>query len=665
MKTKPVLSLALLLTIVHTPLLAQENTTNPIIVTATRIQTDTSQLPANITIITAEDIQSSPASTLPEILSLEAGVNSRSLYGNNAARSTVDIRGFGAAAKSNTLILLDGRRLNDIDLSSIDFAAIPITNIERIEIIRGGSVLYGDGAVGGAINIITKQGDKRTLDNNAKLILGSYNSHQLEGIIRHANGPFSINVSANALESDGYRENNKITQQNLQADARWSIADGEFFIKSGFDNQYMGLPGVRTVQASISLDQLGTDRRGTGNPGEFAKQDGYFVTTGISKFINNNSEFVVDLGYRYKNQQSQTWSWVDTDLDTLSFTPRLKTDFGSKIQHTVTTGIDIYQSDYRSHRAQRQNVAPAHTYKAEQTTIAAYAHSLTKVTKKTNITSGARLQTIKMEGSDYYDASAPAVWPNSQAPSLKISDNEHMLELGVRHQLNKTISLFGKLERSVRLGTLDEILDTGNSIFSPLKPQTATHFDTGFSINKGVHAFQASAYYMRLRNEIHYDSGTFSNVNLDPTKRYGLELSGSSALGDRLKMTANYAYTRSKFTEGSYTGNEVPVVAKNTVSLAASWGLSSNVNATATANYIGSKYFDNDQQNSLFKIPAYTTVDLKLSGTRDKWKIEGAIHNLLDEKAFDYGVKSTATPGRYNAYPLPERNFSLSISRAF
>ncbi|MCK4951848.1 MAG: TonB-dependent receptor [Gammaproteobacteria bacterium] len=665
MKTKPVLSLAFLFTIVHTPLLAQENTTDPVIVTATRIQSDTSQLPANITIITAEDIQSSPASTLPDILSLEAGVNSRSLYGNNAARSTIDMRGFGAAGTRNTLILLDGRRLNPIDLSEIDYTAIPLNNIERIEIIRGGSVLYGDGAVGGAINIITKQGSKTPLVNHAKLTLGSYNSHQLEGIIRHANGPFSINVSANALESDGYRENNKITQQNLQADARWSIPDGEFFIKGGFDNQYMGLPGVRTVQASISLDELGTDRRGTGNSGEFAKQDGYFVTTGISKFINSNSELVVDLGYRHKNQQSYTWQWGDTNLDTLSFTPRLKIEFGSNMQHTVTTGIDIYSSDYLSYRAQRQDVAPAHTYKAKQTNIAVYAHNLTKVTNKTNITSGARLQTIKMEASDYYNASAPAVWPASQAPSLKISDNEHMLELGIRHQLNKTVSLFGKLERSTRLGTLDEILDTGNSIFSPLKPQTATHFDTGFSINRGNHALQASAYYMRLRNEIHYDSGTFSNVNLDPTKRYGLEVSANSALGERLKVTANYAYTRSKFTEGNYTGNEVPVVSKNTASLAASWAFSSNVNATAAANYIGSKYFDNDQQNSLFKIPAYTTVDLKLNSVWSKWQIEGAVHNLLDEKAFDYGVKSTFTPGRYNAYPLPERNFSLSVSRSF
>ena len=72
----------------------------------------------------------------------------RDLFGNNAAASTVDMRGFGAAAGQNTLILLDGRRLNDIDLSAVDWSALPLSAIERIEIVRGGSsVLHGSGAV--------------------------------------------------------------------------------------------------------------------------------------------------------------------------------------------------------------------------------------------------------------------------------------------------------------------------------------------------------------------------------------------------------------------------------------------------------------------------------------------------------------------------------------
>jgi iron complex outermembrane receptor protein len=99
----------------------------PIIVTATRDQKNT-----GTQIIDSGQIRQSPARTLPELLSFEAGIFSRSLYGNNATRATIDIRGFGATAAQNTLILVDGRRLNDVDLAAVEFSTIPLANIERV-----------------------------------------------------------------------------------------------------------------------------------------------------------------------------------------------------------------------------------------------------------------------------------------------------------------------------------------------------------------------------------------------------------------------------------------------------------------------------------------------------------------------------------------------------
>lgn len=126
----------------------QEN----ILVTATRLTPENTRARGFVSVITAEDIRNSTARTLPDLLGREAGVLTRNLYGNNGASATVDMRGFGATSTQNTLILLDGRRLNDVDLSAVDYSAIPLESIERIEIIRnGGDVLYGDGAVSGTI----------------------------------------------------------------------------------------------------------------------------------------------------------------------------------------------------------------------------------------------------------------------------------------------------------------------------------------------------------------------------------------------------------------------------------------------------------------------------------------------------------------------------------
>ena len=113
------------------------------------------------TVITAEDIAHSPAQSLQEIIAQTPGVQLTTLYGGvNGARTTVDLRGFGAFASSNTLVLVNGRRLNDLDLQGVDLSTIPRDSIERIEITRGnsGAVLYGDNAVGGVINIVTKTG---------------------------------------------------------------------------------------------------------------------------------------------------------------------------------------------------------------------------------------------------------------------------------------------------------------------------------------------------------------------------------------------------------------------------------------------------------------------------------------------------------------------------
>ncbi len=647
----------------------------PVIITASRIDQETRTLPSNTTIITADDIKKSTARTIQELLSQQAGIRARHLYGNNAARASIDIRGFGATATSNTLILLDGRRLNDIDLSAVDLSAIPLHNIERIEIIRGGgSVLYGDGAVGGTINIITKRHGKSGTRGQVAIAGGSFNSREINAGIDYISGDFSVNLAAQSLASDGYRIHNNYRQNNFQADLRQMMEKGEIFLKLGVDEQDLQLPGVRTVDPNIPLDQLNNDRRGSSSLNDYADRSGYFFTLGTTRYLNDDTELVVDLGYRYKNDTAFLSgaffsSNVDTELSNWSLTPRIKMQNNwLGVPGTLTTGLDFYDSLYKSNRAQTPNTTnqPIHLLKLTQTSVALYAQQILKPQKHYRYNIGVRVQNVKTNAIDRFDATAPGASAfDSQAPGGDNSDTEKGMELGVSYDLNAATTIYAGYNRAFRIATVDETFATFPGAFKFLQPQTSSNIEFGVKYATNKLTAQSGVYYMRLKNEIQFNPVTFSNINLDPTRRYGIEVSAQYQLIPDLKLDANVTLMRSQFRGGAFTGNAVPLVPSKTATLSALWNIRPYMLLTTTVNYVGEKRFDNDQSNTFAKIPSYKTVDMKLTGKLHNWRIAAQVKNIFNEKYFEYGVRSTFTAGRYNAYPLPEREFVISLEKQF
>jgi iron complex outermembrane receptor protein len=244
-----------------------------------------------------------------------------------------------------------------------------------------------------------------------------------------------------------------------------------------------------------------------------------------------------------------------------------------------------------------------------------------------------------------------------------------MLEAGIEQQFIASTTGYIKWTRSARVATVDELFEFDPAfmrVFSPLDPQTGNGIDVGTRYRQGNYTGTANAYYMRLKNEIHYSPVTFENVNLDPTERYGIELNGTVDINDHLSLQGNYTYIRSRFTDGPFEGNNVPLVPENKVTLAGTWRPTATTGLLLALNYVDSKYFDNDQSNTFGEqIPAYTTVDAKLSHSYRGYRITAEINNIFDEEYFEYGVSSTFTPGVYNAYPLPERTILFTVAKEF
>ena len=646
-------------------------------VIASKVSDQIDDLPNHVTVITADDLASYPNLTLPEILSLKAGLQIRSSFGNNAARSVIDIRGFGATGTQNTLILLDGKRLNDIDQSTINYAALPIDNIERIEIIRGaGGVLYGDGAVGGVINIITKRTPANTQTASITQRYASYNTWQTDIVTRYGTDKLAVNLFLNRLTSDGYRNNNDLDQENLQGDIRYIMNGVELFTKFAYSNQELGLPGNRTVDPGIGLYELQMDRLGTNNPDDRADEEAYSFTLGGRGKINNTSEYILDAGYRQKQQISNIPSqprYIDTSVETFFITPRFNSYFQTGgIAHSMVYGLDLYHYQYESSIANSridQNT-PVHELDIRQNSYAVYVNDLLRFNNTTTLTLGGRYQLVEIDATDVFNPLAPGAAFDAKAPGIDRSDNEYFFNIGLNHQVNDFAEAYISWGQSVRMANVDDINQVSFPPpafvaireFTDLRPQRSRHLDFGLHFENTMGFFDISYYHIDLNNEIHFNPASFLNENLDKTTKQGIEINAELVLTEKFTTGFHYNITHSEFEDGPFAGNDVPLVAKNTFGIHTVYRLTPDTEFVGSWRYIGERFFDNDQTNAFGqKIPAYSMLDISLNQRFNNVNVSLGVNNLFDEKAYDTGVSSTFTPGRYNALPLPERNYAMQL----
>jgi iron complex outermembrane receptor protein len=664
--------------------LAQEDA---VVITAPRFPEEVRRLPASVTVIRQEEIEKSAARTLPELLTGEVGFTMKDFYGNNAAYTSIDLRGYGITGPQNTLILLDGRRLNDFDLSGVQWAAIPLASVERVEIVRGsGAVLYGDAAAAGIVNIVTRS----PLTPGKRLeILGRAASHDtLEGQLYGAYGgnTLGVNGSVYGYRSDGYRANNRNEQQNNTLNLRWAVAQGSVDLRFGTDRQDVRLPGGRFVQPSIGLDEYATDRRGAATPLDYASRDGARAGMSILQRFGD-AEFSLGLDARDKDQRSYfdqggfpTYRADDLLLNSVS--PRVKVPLRN---HTLVAGADWHSWRYRSRRTDRpENLGrPTNRVAVDQDTRGLYLQDTYEFVPGTLLTAGWRSERAKYAGDDVVDTGAPGCFFCSAAPSMRETQKDRAWELGLRHTLSTRWTGFARAGRSFRFVNAEEIYES-DIFFAPqfqlLRPQHARTHEGGAEWRAAGHALRAALFRSDVFDEIHLDPFTtgVGNTNLPPSRRQGVEFDGKTQLGRRLGISAAYAYTEAKFLEGTLQGSPlaigtnmplagrtVPLVPRHKLNLGVAWDLAARTRLSSAFTAVSEQVMDNDEPNTLGRrIPAYYVVDLKLAQRYGWGRVAATINNVFDEKYYNYAVRSAFTPDRYSVYPLPGRSLSLAAELA-
>lgn len=171
-----------------------------VVVTATRIATRSNELLSDVGVLSREEIEQAGPATLEQLLSRQPGIEF-SANGSAGAVTSVFIRG---TEGGHTLVLIDGLRVGSATLGTLSWSRIPLSQIERIEILRGpASALYGSDAIGGVIQIFTKRGADG-LRANAEAGIGSYGTYSLSAGLAGGGGGWRYRINGSRFRTDGF-----------------------------------------------------------------------------------------------------------------------------------------------------------------------------------------------------------------------------------------------------------------------------------------------------------------------------------------------------------------------------------------------------------------------------------------------------------------------------
>ena len=638
-------------------------TMETVVVTGTRTEEGVERIPANVTVINEEDIKHSNAKNVVDLLKTEEGIVVRDLLGNGK-NAQVDLRGYGETAALNTLVLVDGRRVNEIDLSGVDWTQIPIEQIERIEVVRGtGSVLYGDNAVGGVINIITKVPSEKTAFTVGETF-GSYRRNKGQFSVNGGKDNISASLYASYDATDGYRDNNHFRTRDVGAKIVFDPAE---FLSLNFSGAYhsddFGLPGPLTEE------EVEDDRKATTRPFDKGESTDQYVKMGFELDMGGYGTFVTDFSYRNRETEATFVSFAsatESDIGTWSITPRYVWDgeiFGRG--NTLIAGVDLYWTDQDGKSFFGEPQVKSGLTDIERDSFGFYFNNEFELVRNLILSLGARREKVE------YDITQEDLLFGFAPLDDSVSDWESAYSAGLTFIYSGKSSVFLRANRSFRFPLTDEIVvfDFFNGtigVNTDLKPQTGDHFEMGIK-----HYFtpkiqgRLTLFRAEIDEEIFFNPITFANENHPETLRHGVEVGLRADLRDSLTIFGSYTYTEATFEKDPFKNKHVPAVPKNKAAVGVRvYDVIPGLVFAAEYNYVGDSYAISDLGNEFEKLDDYFTIDAKVSYEWKRFKAFFGVNNITGEEYSQYAAIG-GFPASLNLYPAPERNWLAGLEITF
>jgi len=635
-------------------------------VEASRVGKSPMEMAQHVDVLDAEAIADTDAKSLPELATHLPGLNVYHLGAGNPALAQIQMRGYGENGFGRVLVAVDGEYLNSFDMYWPNYARIPLNGVRRIEVLYGPqTVLYGDSASAGMINVVTDDGDygRKTYGEvhggswgTVGVAAGTRGGFENEGIGYFADMGYD--------RSDGYRDHSGYDIWNAQGGLRKNFANGSFLKFSAFFNDSdFDLPGPLSEYdfehdptKSVYRDSAKLTSYGVNFSGKGVINDENFVDF-IFTFSQRRAHYLNDDDYGayvyQRDYASDLWNYrlapqYTCTADVFGF--RNEFLLGGELKYNLLYGDarDRYSvsEDWRSEN-----------YRTDRWTAGTFAHEEFWILDELSAVVGARLERD---------------WNrNDLATKDGRTDNFAAGEASLNYHPVEEAKIFLRWCRFYRNPFTDEYRWREGVQSETTEPETGwdAEFGADWDITDEWFA-SAVAYYSETYNEIHYNPFAMSNENSPWThRREGIDL----ALGWERDKLAGFRIAWSGVNavkaEGKYEGNWVPGVPRQQLNADGRIWIWDEFSVSVGYRLLGARYAISDTPNANGRLPAESVFRIGCRYQPTWWKLEGltisfTCDNLFDRNYCDYAVASV-TSGENAYYPAAGRSFMFTVRYEF
>ena len=631
-----------------TPAFAQDDEPLVIVVTPSGIEQPVTEANTTITVIDQKTIEESNAGSIAELLRGLAGVHVSDIFGDGS-QATIDLRGFGPTAGSNTLVLIDGRKLNNsADGASPDLSLIDIDDIAQIEILQGSSgVLYGNQAVGGVVNFIRK----KSFEDSARIGIraGSFNSRQLSAAGNKVFGRNRISASFSDWSTDNYRDHNDAENQRLSVRAERIDRGLTTYIAAEAVNDDIDTPGA------LLEDELEDDRKQSMS----FYEDDYFETEtrmiriGMSKVLDDARTVSLDYSDRDTDREFiQTFRPFPGTRTTQDRDTRIL-NASYKVVPLDSDHLSSYLLGFTREDTDYELVSIFGPQEIDQVIQDVYLSTQWSTGARSQIDAGVR----------YSDQQAEVV-------NEDLDDTVTVFSLGYSHSFDQ-VKLFARADQNFRYPTVEEQTNVPFGDEPGLDTQQGVSMELGMEYRVSQYRLRGTLYRINLEDEIAFDSFSY-NLNLDETERNGLIVEAARQWSSSIDTRISLTFMDAEITDGEFDGNQLPLVPERTIRVDGNYRFSPELLFSVEVIAVDEQVFGGDFTNQLGKLDSYEVVNAYASYKYQHWVLGFRINNLLDAEYSETGNQFTsfdpitfAPSNQPSFFPSPERNFWLNAKVNF